>query len=136
MKKEILGGIGAAFVAVMFVVLSVPVDAAEMRCTVPFSFQVRDATLPPGVYNVSTQGSIVSIRGGSRTAFAISNRVESRGSTPAKLVFHRYGDEYILKQAWTSGSAGRELTKSRREKQLAEARRNADAFEQVVIPIS
>jgi len=101
MKKKMLGAIGAAFVAVVFVVLSVPVDAAEMRCNVPFSFQVRDATLPPGVYAVSTQGSIVTIRGASSAALSISNRLESRGDTPAKLVFHRYGDEYILKQAWT-----------------------------------
>jgi hypothetical protein len=136
MNKQILGGLGAALVAAVLVVLSVPVNAAEVRCNVPFSFQVGDATLPPGVYTVSTEQSTLFIRGANRGAFAITNRVEPKTYTPAKLVFNRYGDEYILKQAWTGGSSGRVLPQSRREKQLTETKRAAEAAKQVVIPIS
>jgi hypothetical protein len=136
MNKQILGGLGTALVAAGLVVLSVPVNAADMRCNVPFSFQVGDTTLPPGAYTVSTEQSTLTIRGANRGTFAITNRVEPKTHTPAKLVFNRYGDEYILKQAWTGGGSGRELPKSRREKQLTETKRAADAVEQVVIPIS
>jgi len=38
----------------------------------------------------------------------------------AKLVFHKYGDQYFLSQIWTTGDAtGRELLMPRLERQLA-----------------
>jgi hypothetical protein len=37
----------------------------------------------------------------------------------SKLVFNRYGDHYFLSQIWEAGdNAGRELMKSREERQL------------------
>ena len=69
MNKQILGGLGTALVAAVLVVLSVPVNAAEMRVNVPFSFQVGDATLPPGAYTVSTEQSTLSIRGANSGRF-------------------------------------------------------------------
>jgi hypothetical protein len=136
MKKQVLGAVGAALCAAVLVVLSVPVDAADVRCDIPFSFQVDEATLPPGAYHVSTVQGTLTIRGLTRGSFAQTNSVSSKtGYVSPKLVFHRYGDEYILRQVWTGGDSGRELRKSRREKELAETKRTAD-FELVVIPIS
>jgi hypothetical protein len=138
MNKQLSGSIGAALIAAALIVLSVPVDAAEMRCDVPFSFEVNNATLPPGAYSVSTEQGTLLIRGATRGALSVTNRTESRADTSPKLVFHRYGDEYILREVWTGGSTGRLLSPSRRERQLANASRRGDvaAFERVVIPIS
>jgi hypothetical protein len=137
MKKHVLGAIGAALFAAVLVVLSVPVDAADVRCDIPFSFQVDETTLPPGAYHVSNLQGTLTILGLTRGAFTQTSGVSSKtaGYVSPKLVFHRYGDEYILRQVWTGGDSGRELRKSRREKQLAESKRTAD-FERVVIPIS
>lgn len=138
MNKQLSGSIGAALLVAVLMVLSVPGQAADMRCDVPFSFQMNDATLPPGVYTVATEQSKLSIRGATRGAFSLANRKESDGYTSPKLIFHRYGDEYILREVWTGGSTGRVLSPSRRERQLAEASRRGEvaAFERVVIPIS
>ncbi len=138
MKKQISGSIGAALLVAVLMVLSVPGQAADIRCDVPFSFQVNNATLPPGAYNVSTEQSTLSIRGATRGAFSMTNRTESNADTSPKLVFHRYGDEYILREVWTGGSTGRVLSPSRREKQLADASRRGEvaALEVVVVPIS
>ncbi len=138
MKKQLFAGIGAAIVAALMMILSVPAGAADVRCDIPFSFQVNGATLPPGTYNVSTEQSALMIRGATRGAVALGNLVESRQDTSPKLVFHKYGDEYFLRQVWSGGTSGRELPRPRRERELAEGARSGAvaAFERVVVPIS
>jgi hypothetical protein len=42
-------------------------------------------------------------------------------SDDSKLVFHRYGDTYFLSAVWvTSNTTGRELARSRAERELAD----------------
>ena len=67
----------------------------------------------------------------------MTSSVASAQATPPKLVFHKYGDEYILHEVWTGGTSGQELRQSRRERQLGEATRRgqkAADFERVVVP--
>jgi hypothetical protein len=45
-------------------------------------------------------------------------------STSPKLVFHRYGDEYILREVWM-GSSGYQLPQTSRERELASGRSGA-----------
>lgn len=138
MKKHFSNGLGAALLAAAIVVLSVPVQAADVRFNIPFSFTVNEATLPPGTYQLSTERAILTIRGFARGAMTLSNNLESREATTPKLVFHRYGDEYILRQVWTGGTSGRQLPQTRRERQLANASRRGDVatqFERILVPI-
>ena len=116
MKKQKLGYVGAALLVAFLAVLAVSVEAGSMRCTVPFSFQVGDRSLPRGDYNVETAQAQILIRGVTSGALALGNTLEKSGNSP-KLVFHRYGSEYILTEVWT-GSNGRALPPSRREKEL------------------
>ena len=37
-----------------------------------------------------------------------------------KLVFHRYGDQYVLREVWTGEGVGRELPESRFEREVLE----------------
>jgi len=53
-------------------------------------------------------------------------------------VFHKYGDQYILKEAWMGGVSGRELPTSRLERTLAKAAQDpkvATSVERVVVPV-
>ena len=52
------------------------------------------------------------------TTFSVAG---NRTVEPARLVFHRYGEEYFLAEIWTGdGPNGRAVTRSPREKELAQ----------------
>jgi len=140
MTKQLLKGFWAVGLVAVLAVLSVSADAADIRCNVPFSFVVNGKTLPAGTYRVSiapTQGTLF-VRGYAQGAFALSNRIQSPQDASAKLVFHKYGDQYILKEAWMGGVSGRELPTSRLERTLAKAAQDpkvATSVERVVVPV-
>jgi hypothetical protein len=119
----------------LFTLLSVGVMLASaayaqtvnVKVNIPFKFVVRDATLPSGEYTIDTLGmnsNAISIRNSNHQTqtLILSHRCESlKTSEQTKLVFHRYGDQYFLAQIWEAGdNAGRELTKSRREVEVAQ----------------
>lgn len=139
MKKQILKGALAASLIGALAVLSVPAEAAEISAKIPFSFIVNGKTLPPGTYQVSTEvarGALL-VRGVSDGVFILATSMESSRDSDAKLVFHKYGDRYILRQAWLGGGNGRQLPESRLERELARNERSgkvALTFERVVIP--
>jgi len=140
MTKQLLKGFWAASLVAVLAVLSVPAHAAEIRAKIPFSFTVNGKTLPAGTYSVSSEAAqgVLLVRGFGHGAVVLTNAIESGKDTTAKLVFHRYGDQYILRQAWMGAGRGRELPESRLERTLAGAaqdRKVADAFEKVVIPL-
>jgi hypothetical protein len=123
MTKRIFKSLPAVSLLALFMAAASPSQAAEVSADVPFSFTVNGATLPPGTYTVSTSGALgsVLVRGATGSAFAISNRLDTNGSDDCKLVFHKYGDTYILRQIWMGGgSTGRELPRPRLERELME----------------
>lgn len=138
MKKQILKGVWAASLVGALAVLSVPAEAAEISAKIPFSFVVNGKTLPPGTYQVTTQvvpGALF-VRGFSDGAFILATSMQSNRDTDAKLVFHKYGDRYILRQAWLGNGNGRQLPESRLERELARTERSgklASTLERVVI---
>lgn len=139
MTKLILKGLCASFVAVVFAALSAPVEAAQVECKIPFDFTVNGRTLPQGRYYVSStvEGTLF-IRGWSKGAITLTNVVKSDEPSDAKLVFHKYGDQYILRQVWMGGSSGRELPQPRLERTLARGAQEgkvARGFEVVVTPV-
>jgi hypothetical protein len=102
-------------------------QTVNVKVNIPFKFVVRDATLPSGEYTIDSLGmtsNAISIRNSNRKTqtLILSHRCESlKTSEQTKLVFHRYGDQYFLAQIWEAGdNAGRELTESRREVEVAQ----------------
>ena len=98
----------------------------SLKANVPFKFIVNRATMPAGNYIVQTldaQGSVLSIRDQNSSAKGLIVSHSCRSSQAAKdtkLVFHRYGDRYFLKQVWVAGNtSGQELPPSPREKEVA-----------------
>ena len=138
MTKQLLKGLWAVSLVAVFAALSVPVEAAEVACKIPFSFTVNGKTLPEGSYRVSTGAGTLFVRGFRSGAITLTNPVESDKPGAARLVFHKYGDQYFLRQVWTGGGSGRELPQPRLPRSLARGAQDgkvATGFEQVVIPV-
>jgi hypothetical protein len=121
MTKRIFKSLSAASLVALFMAVASPSQAGQLSVDVPFTFTVNGATLPPGTYTVDTTGplSSVLVRGNTESAFATSNKLDTNGSYDSKLVFHKYGDTYILRQIWMAGTA-RELPRPRLERELME----------------
>ena len=140
MRTQILKGAGVAMVLGMLALSApAPVAAADIRASVPFSFTVNKKVLPPGTYDVSNNNSTLLIRGFGAGAVTLSNRAESTTATSPKLVFHRYGDAYILREVWMGGGSGHKLPETARERELAGSRSGAatasTSFERVEVSI-
>jgi len=129
MKSLLLKSLGALSVAGMLA-SAVPAHATDVRAQIPFSFSVSKQTLPAGTYTVTNNGfSAVMIRGASGGALTLTQALEDHNRDGAKLVFHRYGDRYVLSEIW-SGTLGRKLPESKLERELIA--RNGVASMQVV----
>ena len=97
-----------------------------LTADVPFQFYVGSRLMPQGSYRVeqNADGHVAWVRATGQkavqpvTAFAV---IGNKTTEPARLVFHRYGDEYFLTQIWSgSSSLGMQLGVSAREKELAQ----------------
>ena len=114
------------------------VQAADVRAQVPFSFTVSGKTLAPGTYTLNSTGSggllVRSERGNGAVALTIAlSNTREKG---AKLVFHKYGEEYVLRQVWSGYGTGREIPAGRHGRELMQAARQGKAVasvERVVI---
>jgi hypothetical protein len=123
MKNRVarLLSVGIALVAVA----AVHAQDKTVKANVPFSFYMGSSLMPQGAYRVSeiSNGAVVRIMSmqskaaKAATTHTVTGKEESE---PARLVFHRYGEDYFLAQIWDGhGSTGRALARSPREKELA-----------------
>jgi hypothetical protein len=141
MRTQILKGAGLAVVLGMLTLSApAPVAAADIRANVPFSFTVNKKVLPAGTYNVTSSAAhslILSSFGGS--AITMGQRAESSKSGSPRLVFHRYGTDYILREVWMGGASGYTLPETARERELAGSRGGVNTasanFERVEVAI-
>lgn len=127
MKKHILKGVSilTLLVAVAFVTAVAPAkgQSVTLRANVPFEFSVGDKTLAPGEYRVTRNDSVqMTVAGREGSAIRLSIAIESNEvQKQAKLVFHRYGENYFLSEVWTAGDkTGRKLLKSKQERRIEE----------------
>ena len=104
---------------------------ATLRFTIPFNFAAGNATLAAGTYTVnqSRPGQIaLKAPDGRAHATMLAPIVECAGvQTASKLVFHRYGNTYVLSQIWTArDGCGRQAPVSPNERKLAARQKAAD----------
>ncbi len=98
---------------------------ANLKVTVPFSFEAGRTLLPAGQYSIERMnlpGTLL-IRN-LENSEAIYVRVipaeNNREDLRARLVFNKYGDRYFLAQIWNGGGlTGAELPKSRQEREMS-----------------
>lgn len=94
-----------------------------IRANVPFAFHVGNELMPAGQYQVSHINSrdMLLIRGLESKQVILVHSVPSGkyADETAKLVFHRYGDTYFLRQVWIPNFNANELFQSKAEKEYA-----------------
>lgn len=125
MKKQLLKGITmlTMILAIAFATAVVSAQAQSAKTlvsNVPFEFIVGDQTLPAGKYQINRSlGNALTIRTSDAAVNRLTNEVQSRENSKARLVFHRYGERYFLAEVWTgAGDVGRQLLKSRQERAI------------------
>jgi hypothetical protein len=96
-------------------------SSTPMKVNVPFNFVAGAKTLPAGQYQVQTDGpNVVWIRSADfkTTLNLIPNSTENpQMHGVAALNFNRYGDRYFLSQIWMGSNLGKELPRSRAERE-------------------
>jgi hypothetical protein len=106
--------------------------------TVPFTFNVGSAELPRDTYRitkVSGHMSAYEIRGLRAAAIMISQPDGPDNANPSpRLVFHRIGDKYFLREVRLPGNSGFTLPTSEAEVAAAETVGADAAPETVVVP--
>ena len=96
-----------------------------VKADVPFDFYVGSTLMPHGAYLVNeTPNNVVAwIMATEQEATKAVTTISILGTKreePARLVFHRYGEDYFLEEIWKGdSSAGRYLPRSAREKEMA-----------------
>ena len=123
---------GALMVIVLALIVSVPMTQAQTRAraSVPFDFSLDQKSMPAGTYEISSpSGSVLVVRNlDTREARLLIESMhvqasQAEGIPHAKLVFHRYGDQYFLAERWGGQSSiGVAFPESKREKELQWAR--------------
>ena len=112
----------------LFAVLMVPATQAQsiLKAEIPFDFAVGNKWLPAGEYQVKPKPDshgviLIQSQDARSSALAMTIGVTAgKTSDVGKLVFNRYGEQYFLSKIWTRSSlTGRELTKSRLEREVA-----------------
>ena len=107
------------------VLLTLIAQTTALKANIPFNFSVAGKSLPTGEYTIQSVGTgnrVLVLRGSDKSSkMVMANSCESaKPSDKTKLVFHRYGDRYFLKQIWVAGNnAGREIPTTRREEEVA-----------------
>ncbi len=100
----------AAAVAALAIALVSPAVHAQFtpertQVVVPFGFEIGSTHFGPGRYILSKVGDdVVLIQDGKHSALTMSTH--ETGTKPAassKVVFHRYGDHYFLREIWRTG---------------------------------
>ena len=102
----------------------------HLVASVPFEFMIGESTLPRDIYRVSRvdgHTDVLLVRSARRGIFILGHGVESKdGDEMPGLVFHRYDDQYFLREIRFPGRLGLSLPETSEEREAAERKRRAD----------
>ena len=137
MKLSLRGLTGFVAAAILASAAAATAQTNDTTTTVPFSFTVGTKTLPPDTYRISrlsNHNDVVQISGLRHTVIVLSQPEGPDRTDPSpRLVFHRYGDSYFLREIRMPGNAGLTLPVSRPERDAAEKLASKAAPEVVVV---
>ena len=96
-----------------------------LKADIPFDFVVGDKRLSSGEYHVKSLDQVtmqIQSKDARSTAIVLTTGMQAaKISDVGKLIFNRYGDQYFLSKIWApSSDSGRELQKSRLEREVAQ----------------
>jgi hypothetical protein len=132
--------LATAFAAVAAFATIAPVQAqVDLIARVPFEFAVGNASLPRDTYRLSRltgHQDMLVVRSERKGVFVRTDVVRvRRDAEPPSLTFHRYGDQYFLREVRLDGSARLDLPQTQPERDAAEHRvdRRGAGVETVVV---
>ena len=138
-RTRIFAGIAAA--TLVTVAASAHAQDDGLQSNIPFEFVAGERTLARGVYEVyraDGQSNVFMDRSERGAVIVLGQPIGTETSADtAELVFHRYGDDYFLREIRFSGRRGFTVLESAQERAAAEERATARAGshpETVVIP--
>lgn len=91
-----------------------------LRADVPFDFMVGKTAIPAGNCGVVLSSQVARVACADEQAGIVGIQAKSEATGQAKLVFHKYGDQYFLAEVWTD-SKGLILAESPGEKEMRAA---------------
>ena len=126
MSKQIVKSLTMLTLVVGLVMAAAVVSANGQSTTmfvtadIPFDFVVADKTLPSGKYTAretSSNALIIRSDDGKSSAIRLGNsNVDKSKERNARLVFHRYGQQYFLAEVWSGDKYGRQLLRCDKER--------------------
>lgn len=139
-KNMCLGALALSCLVSLATLPAAAKSVDNMRAQVPFDFHVGESLVRAGAYTIKSMTAdeqVLRINGEKDSAATITNSDTEKGKGRARLIFHKYGDQYFLSAVWGSDSTGRTLSESKRErnlrKELSAARAAAAEVEIVTI---
>ena len=141
-KHMCVGALALSFLVSLAALPAAAKSVDGMRAQVPFDFHVGERLVPAGAYTVESltaDEQVLRIVGdkGSVATTTNSGTERGHGEGRARLIFHRYGDQFFLAAVWGADSNGRTLSETKRErnlrKELRAARGGAAEMEIVTI---
>ena len=92
--------------------------ASRVEVQIPFEFTAGKTTLKPGVYTVKRMsGNLVQLRSADNKTLILNapvNLSSTSSNATERLVFNKYGHEYILAQIWLTADSGREVSNEKK----------------------
>jgi hypothetical protein len=104
-----------------------PVSAqdVDLVARVPFEFTVGTTALPRDTYQLSRlngHAEMLLVRGERKGLFVRTEEVRPQRPASPSLLFHRYGDQYFLREVRLDGNARLDLPETNAERDAAERR--------------
>jgi hypothetical protein len=138
-----VGALALSFLVTLAALPSAAKSVDGIRAQIPFDFHVGDRLVRAGDYTVkslSDDEQAIRISSGKEGVSTTTNYGTERGNGEgrARLVFHKYGDQYFLSAVWGADSTGRTLSETKRERNLRKelrAARAAGAAEAEIVTI-
>jgi len=125
MKKQVLSAVTILSLLCSLAIGGSPVDAGKIKANIPFDFTAGKIKLPSGTYTVDrgVVRGLLLIRAEDRKKNVFVSFIggqTSKNQSQAKMVFHRYGNQYFLSQVWDEGGTeAMQLPETRAERELA-----------------
>ena len=119
---------------------AVRASSPELKALVPFTFSAGNTTLAAGSYTVeraSGSQGMLTMRSHTGGVIFLAQRGESTvAGKSTRLVFHRYGDRYYLRQVSFNGTSGYGVRETREERALAARARELASAPSVVTVVA
>jgi hypothetical protein len=110
--------------SLLAVVAAAAVYGQTFKVNVPFDFIVGSQTLHAGQYSVEPgpvpEAVVIGSADHKAGTIVFGPALQSPlTQQDRKLVFHQYGNTYFLTEVWGTGNYGRQIPKTRQERELA-----------------